>query len=45
MKLVKIDLRYVPEPIFHLDESIEQGIYMSKLIEEVNKNTRDSGEE
>ncbi|NLV88067.1 MAG: 30S ribosome-binding factor RbfA [Tissierellia bacterium] len=41
----KIDLRYVPEPIFHLDESIEQGIYMSKLIEEVNKNTRDSGEE
>lgn len=32
----KIDLRYVPEPIFHLDESIEQGIYMSKLIEEVN---------
>lgn len=33
----RIDLRYVPEPIFNLDESIEQGIYMSKLIEEVNK--------
>ena len=33
----KIDLRYVPEPIFHLDETIEQGLYMSKLIEKVNK--------
>lgn len=33
----EIDLRYVPEPIFHLDESIEQGIYMSKLIDKVNK--------
>ncbi|HZK33451.1 MAG TPA: 30S ribosome-binding factor RbfA [Tissierellaceae bacterium] len=34
----KIDLRYAPEPIFHLDESIERGIYLSKLIDEVNKN-------
>lgn len=33
----RIDLRYVPEPVFHLDESIEQGIYMSKLIDKVNK--------
>ncbi len=33
----KIDLRYIPEPIFHLDESIERGIYMSKLIDKVNK--------
>ena len=33
----RMDLRYVPEPIFHLDESIEQGIYMSKLIDKVNK--------
>ncbi len=33
----RIDLRYVPEPKFHLDETIEQGIYMSKLIEKVNK--------
>ena len=37
----KIDLRYVPEPIFYLDESIEQGIYMSKLIDDINKNTKD----
>ncbi len=36
----RIDLRYAPEPIFVLDESIEQGIYMSKLIEEVNKNSK-----
>lgn len=33
----KIDLRYVPEPIFHLDESIEKGMYMSKLIKEVTE--------
>ncbi|NMB27693.1 MAG: 30S ribosome-binding factor RbfA [Tissierellia bacterium] len=33
----RMDLRYVPEPIFHLDESIEQGIYISKLIDKVNK--------
>ena len=37
----KIDLRYTPEPMFFLDESIEKGIYMSKLIEEVNKNSRE----
>ncbi|HEY8361347.1 MAG TPA: 30S ribosome-binding factor RbfA [Tissierellaceae bacterium] len=40
----KIDLRYVPEPIFYLDESIEHGIYISKLIEDVNKNIEDTGE-
>lgn len=33
----KVDLRYVPEPIFYLDESIENAIYMSKLIEDVKK--------
>lgn len=33
----RIDLRHVPEPIFHLDESIERGIYMTELIEKVNK--------
>lgn len=32
-----INLRYVPEPIFSLDDSIEQGIYMSKLIDKVNR--------
>lgn len=33
----EMDLRYVPEPVFHLDESIEHGVYISKLIAEVNK--------
>ena len=37
----RMDLRYVPEPIFHLDESIEQGIYISKLIDKVNKINED----
>ncbi len=32
-----INLRYVPEPLFSLDDSIEQGIYMSKLIDKVNR--------
>ncbi|MFA5575848.1 MAG: 30S ribosome-binding factor RbfA [Tissierellaceae bacterium] len=41
----KIDLRYVPEPMFYLDESIEQGIYMSKLIDNVNKRTNDNEED
>ena len=33
----RIDLRHVPEPVFHLDESIERGIYMTELIERVNR--------
>lgn len=37
----RMDLRYVPEPIFHLDESIEHGIYISKLIDKVNKIDKD----
>ncbi len=36
-----IDLRHAPEPIFYLDESIEQGIYMSKLIDSLNKKDED----
>ena len=37
----RVDLRYVPEPIFHLDESIERGIYMSKLIDKVNREDKE----
>lgn len=33
----RIDLRNAPEPLFYLDESIEQAIHMSKLIEQINK--------
>ena len=37
----RIDLRHVPEPIFHLDESIEQGIYISKLIDKVKEKDKE----
>lgn len=33
----RIKLRYVPEPTFSLDNSIEQSIYISKLIDKVNR--------
>lgn len=36
----EMDLRYVPEPVFHLDESIEKGMYMTKLIKEVTEQDR-----
>ena len=32
-----LDIRYIPEPIFILDESIEEGIRIAKLIKEINK--------
>lgn len=41
----RIDLRYAPEPIFYLDESIEQGIYMTKLIEDLNKSNSEQKDE
>ncbi|MFZ5966543.1 MAG: 30S ribosome-binding factor RbfA [Bacillota bacterium] len=31
-----IKLRYTPEPIFKIDQSIEKGMYISDLIEKVN---------
>lgn len=34
----ELKLRYTPEPVFKMDESIENGIYISKLINDVNKN-------
>lgn len=34
-----LDLRHVPEPRFHLDESIEQAIHMSELIKKINKDS------
>lgn len=33
----RVDLRAVPDPIFKLDESIENAIKMNKLIEELTK--------
>jgi ribosome-binding factor A len=40
----RINLRHVPEPIFMLDESIEQALYMSKLIEEVNRDSKEDSD-
>lgn len=33
----ELNLRYTPEPLFKLDESIAESVRMSKLIEGVNK--------
>lgn len=32
-----LDIRYTPQPIFILDQSIEEGIRMSKLIDDINR--------
>lgn len=44
----RVDLRHVPEPIFHLDESLERAMYMNELIEKVTredeKNRRNENE-
>jgi len=39
-----IKLRHTPKPIFLLDESIEKGIELTKLIEEVNRDMDDKNE-
>ncbi len=33
----RVDLRHIPEPKFHLDESIENAMHMSELIDKINK--------
>lgn len=35
-----VKLRYVPEIIFKIDDSIERGMYMDELIKSVNKNNK-----
>jgi len=40
----KMKLRYIPEPIFNTDNSIENGIYISKLIDSI-KEDDDKNEE
>lgn len=32
-----IKLRYTPEPIFYLDNSIERGVHIMKLIDKIKK--------
>lgn len=38
----ELNLRYTPEPLFALDESIEHGVYISQLIDKVKKEDKDS---
>lgn len=33
----KVDLRHVPEPIFHLDETLEHASHITKLIKKVKE--------
>ena len=39
-----IKLRYIPEIIFKVDDSLERGMYMEKLINSVNKKSSDKVE-
>lgn len=39
-----VNLRYTPEIIFKIDDSIEKGVYMSTLIRKVNEKHSDSSE-
>lgn len=38
----KVDLRHVPEPKFHLDESTEYAMHINELIEQVKKEDSDN---
>ncbi|MTI67483.1 MAG: 30S ribosome-binding factor RbfA [Firmicutes bacterium] len=40
----RIKLRYTPEPVFYSDNSIENGIYISKLIDKVQKEREEDDE-
>lgn len=39
----RIDLRHVPEPIFHLDETLERANHIADLIEQVKKEDNNRG--
>lgn len=39
-----VDLRYTPEIVFRLDDSIEKGVEMSKLINELKTDSPDEEE-
>lgn len=40
----QMNIRYTPEIVFRLDDSIKKGAYMSKLISEVNKDIKNDEE-
>jgi len=37
----QIDIRYIPEIIFKVDDSIERGAHMSKIINDLNKESEE----
>ncbi len=39
-----VDLRHVPKPVFLLDESIEKGMHISKLIKDLNREKDEENE-
>ncbi len=39
----KIDLRHVPEPVFHLDETLEHASHIEKLIKKVKEEDNNRG--
>lgn len=41
----ELKLRYTPEIVFRIDDSIEKGAYLSKLINEVNQHNHDEKSE
>lgn len=38
----QVDLRHIPEPVFHLDESLEQAMHITDLINKVNKEDKEN---
>ncbi|EOD00624.1 30S ribosome-binding factor RbfA [Caldisalinibacter kiritimatiensis] len=41
----KVKIRYTPEPLFYLDESIERGVYINQLIKKIQSEKEDRGNE
>lgn len=39
----KVDLRHVPEPVFHLDETLEHASHISELIKKVKEEDSNRG--
>lgn len=39
----KVDLRHVPEPVFHLDETLEHASHIEKLIKKVKEEDNNRG--
>lgn len=39
-----LEIRHTPQPLFLLDESIERGVHLSKLIDEISSSADDKDE-